>query len=115
MDSKSIGPVPGSVKRFGPTSKSPNQRDRILDALRAAGRRGLTTPEVLKVGGFRYSSRLRELRIQGNTISCKSLGESLFLYTLESEAERAEPPFDYSADMEKHLRDSAMPLFKEVR
>jgi hypothetical protein len=71
----------------------------------------LRTPEILAAGGFRYSSRLRELRQQGHRITCKALGESVFVYVLEAEAADPEPLPDYSRRTGKALRDVAMPLF----
>lgn len=93
------------------TSKRPSQRDRILAALRAAGSHGLTTPELLQAGGFRYSSRLRELRQQGHVITSEPLGDSLFRYTLQQEARKPAPLPDYSVRVAKAMRDVSAPLF----
>lgn len=108
--------VPQSANRHqdgrrGPTAKSPTQRDRILAALREAGPRGLTTPELLQAGGFRYSSRLRELRQQGHVITSESLGENRFRYVLRQESCDPKPLPDYGATMERSLRNTALPLF----
>lgn len=101
--------------RRGPTAKAPTLRHRILAALREAGPRGLTTPELQAVGGFRYSSRLRELRQQNHRIETVPEGESSFRYVLRSEAVNPKPLPDYGAAMERQLHDTALPLFSGVR
>lgn len=69
----------------GPTSRSPNQRQKIIELLRRNGRAGLLTGDFLKMPCARYSSRLRELRQQGFVISTERITESCFKYVLVSE------------------------------
>ncbi len=68
-----------------PTSRSPNQRQKIIELLRRNGRAGLLTGDFLRIPIARYSSRLRELRQQGYEISVERLSESCFKYVLVSE------------------------------
>ncbi len=70
----------------GPTSRSPNQRQRIIELLRKNGRAGVLTGDFLRIPIARYSSRLRELRQQGYCISTERLTESVFKYVLVSES-----------------------------
>ena len=69
-----------------PTSRSPNQRQKILDLLRRNGKVGLLTGDFLRIPIARYSSRIAELRRQGHNISTERLSESAFKYVLVSEA-----------------------------
>ena len=69
----------------GPTSKSPNQRERIIELLRRNGKAGLLTGDFLKMCVPRYSSRLCELRQQGYEISVERLTEGCYKYVLLSE------------------------------
>ena len=69
----------------GPTSKSPNQRQRIVQLLRQNGRAGVLTGDFLRIPIARYSSRLRELRQKGYEISTERITESCFKYVLVSE------------------------------
>ena len=69
----------------GPTSRSPNQRQKIIELLRRNGKAGLLTGDFLKMPCARYSSRLRELRQQGYDISTERITESCFKYVLVSE------------------------------
>lgn len=68
----------------GPTSKSPTQRQRIVELLRARGAAGVTTADFLRMPVARYSSRIRELRQIGFVIRLDRIAESLFRYTLIS-------------------------------
>ena len=54
--------------RSGPTRQSPNQRQRIVELLRARGAAGVTTADFLRMPVARYSSRIRELRQIGFVI-----------------------------------------------
>jgi len=69
----------------GPTSRSPSQRQRIIELLRQNGKAGLLTGDFLRIPIARYSSRLRELRQQGYEISTERITESNFKYILVSE------------------------------
>ena len=69
----------------GPTSKSPNQRQKIIELLRRNGKAGLLTGDFLAMPCVRYSSRLRELRQQGYDISTERITEGCFKYVLMSE------------------------------
>jgi hypothetical protein len=69
----------------GPTTKSPNQRQKIIELLRRNGKAGLLTGDFLKMPCARYSSRIAELRIQGYEILTERITESCFKYTLVSE------------------------------
>ncbi len=77
-----------TTRRFpvsGPTSRSPNQRQKILELLRQNGKAGLLTGDFLKMPCARYSSRLRELRQTGYEISVERLSESCYKYVLTRE------------------------------
>ncbi len=69
----------------GPTSRSPNQRERIIQLLRQNGRAGVLTGDFLRIPIARYSSRLRELRQQDYSISTERITEGCFKYVLISE------------------------------
>lgn len=64
------------------------QRDRVLQALEAAGARGLTGLELFDAtGSMRYGARILELREQGHNITAERTGTSksgaaIFRYTL---------------------------------
>lgn len=103
------------IAETNPTSKRPSQRDKILAALRAAGSRGLSTSEMLRCGGFRYSSRLRELRQQNHVITSEPVGNGCFKYVLHHEAPDPAPLPDRAAAVERQLHDKALPLFAGVR
>jgi hypothetical protein len=69
-------------KRTG-TSK----RRQVLDLLRAAGTRGVTTAELLEAGvGARYSARLLELRREGHVIEAQRVRDGSWRYTLQEHA-----------------------------
>ncbi len=74
-----------------PTSKSPTQRQRILELLRARGRFGATNVDLVALKIFRYSSRLRELRQQGFCIDTVRVSEGLYKYILRSEPDTPTP------------------------
>ncbi len=78
----------------GPTSRSPNQRDRILNLLRERGRAGAFNSDLVGIA-YRYSSRLRELRLMGFEVSTHYVREGVFKYVLEREPEvvKALPDF----------------------
>ena len=62
------------------------RRRLALEALRDAGKHGVTTAGLLKAGaGSRYGARLKELREEGHEISSVRLRDGEWLYTLVSE------------------------------
>ena len=69
---------------------TPRQRQ-LLEALERAGRRGLTTAEIMQpdVGGERFSARLAELRAAGYKIDGKYERQGSWRYKLV-----ASPPLD---------------------
>ena len=66
----------------GSTSKSPNQRQKILELLRQNGKAGVLTSDFLRIPIARYSSRLRECRQMGYVISTERITEGCFKYAL---------------------------------
>jgi hypothetical protein len=62
------------------TKRRGSNRERILALL--ADRHEHTNAELLKVGGFRYSARIFELRQQGCVIEERDLGGGLHGYRL---------------------------------
>ena len=80
----------------GSTTKSPTQRQRILELLRARGRFGATNVDLVALKIFRYSSRLRELRQQNFCIDTVRVTEGLYKYILRSEPDtpKALPSFE---------------------
>ena len=81
--SYSFRPPPKSSRRISaPTSRSPNQRQKIIELLRRNGKAGLLTGDFLRIPIARYSSRLRELRQQGYETSVERLSESCVEYVL---------------------------------
>ena len=68
----------------GPTSRSPSQRQRIIELLRQNGKAGLLTGDFLRIPIARYSSRLRELRQQGYEISTERITESSAIAAISS-------------------------------
>ncbi len=97
----------------GPTNRSPNQRQRIIELLRQNGRAGVLTGDFLRIPIARYSSRLRELRQMGYEISTERLTESCFKYVLISEpiVPKELPSFQ---PRQKETAESQPPLFAEV-
>ena len=104
---------PASRPFSGPTSRSPNQRQKILELLRRNGKAGLLTGDFLKMPCARYSSRIRELRSQGYEISVERLTESCFKYILVSEplVPKELPTFQ---PRPKATDQEQPPLFSEV-
>jgi hypothetical protein len=116
MDERRQGyshPQRGSSPSCGPTSKSPNQRQKILELLRRNGKAGLLTGDFLKMPCARYSSRLKELRSQGYEISTERITESCFKYVLISEplVPKELPTF---SPRQKATAQEQPPLFAEV-
>ncbi len=77
--------TPSRFPVSGPTSKSPNQWQKILELLRRNGKAGVLTSDFLRMPVARYSSRLKELRNQGYEISTERITEGCFKYVLVSE------------------------------
>lgn len=71
-----------------------SQRETVLQALRDAGDRGVTNGELNRLGIFRYSARIHELRQAGHTIRTENGEGGLATFFLEHdvEAQAAAPP-----------------------
>lgn len=76
-----------SLTRFpsGPTSRSPNQHQKIIELLRRNGKAGILTGDFLRMPCARYSSRLREIRQIGFVVTTERITESCYKYVLVSE------------------------------
>lgn len=94
-----------------PTPRASSQKTRLLEALRAAGSRGLDTTEMLHVAGYRYSSRVHDLRQDGAMIVTKPEDSGLFRYVLQDAPESPKSLPDYATRAAKALRDTSAPLF----
>jgi len=66
--------------------KRPTQKQRILNALRAAGNRGVTTGEMMDMGIGQYQTRIYELRESHVIRSRRMDGTMAHVYWLEVEA-----------------------------
>lgn len=62
----------------------PNQKVRIIEALRLAGESGLTNKQLSKIA-MRYTARMAELYKMGYNIKLDNLGSGVVKYTLLSE------------------------------
>lgn len=62
----------------------PNQKKRIIEALRLAGENGLTNKQLSKIA-MRYTARMAELYKMGYNIKLDNLGNGVVKYTLLSE------------------------------
>lgn len=84
--------------------------------LRERGAAGVSNLELYSIC-LRPPSRICELRKAGCVIETRREGESRFRYFLRSEAADPAPipTYDYAADMERRLHDTALPLFSGVR
>lgn len=67
------------------------QRERVLAALRAAGKRGVSTGQFLELRIPRFSARVEELRAQGFAISSQRLSAGSWRYTLLNSPSAPEP------------------------
>ena len=76
---------PSRFPPSGPTSRSPNQRQKIIELLRRNGKAGLLTGDFLRIPVARYSSRLREIRQMGYVVSTERITEGCYKYVLISE------------------------------
>lgn len=61
------------------------QRDTVLGALRKAGSLGVTNGALNRLGIFRYSARIHELRESGYVIRTQNGKDGLATFYLESE------------------------------
>lgn len=61
------------------------QRDTILDALRKAGSLGVTNGALNRLGIFRYSARIHELRERGYEIKTVNGADGLATFYLKAE------------------------------
>ena len=89
----------------GPTRRSPNQREKIINLLRQRGRAGAFNSDLVGIA-YRYSSRLREIRLMGFEVSTHYVREGVFKYVLEREPEvvKALPDFQPRSEERKLLR-----------
>lgn len=63
----------------------PSKRHQVLELLRQAGARGVTTAEFLQAGvGARYGARLLELRREGHVIDAQRVRDGSWRYTLRA-------------------------------
>lgn len=66
------------------TKRIARKYEQILNALRVAGKNGVTNAELSKIA-LRYGGHLGKLYKQGFEVEKQFLGEGLYLYTLISE------------------------------
>lgn len=78
----------------GPTRRSPTQREKIINLLRQRGRAGAFNSDLVRIA-YRYSSRLREIRLMGFEVSTQYVREGVFRYVLEREPEVVKPLPDF--------------------
>ena len=105
-------PRPGRPPRSGPTSRSPNQREKILNLLRERGRAGATNDDLVRIA-YRYSARLREIRLAEYEVRTDFVREGVFKYTLISEPVEPKPLPTFQS-RQKETAESQPPLFAEV-
>lgn len=77
-------------------------KQQVLNALRDAGPRGLTTVEITRpeVGGVRAAARIMELRREGHTITSTYVRKGSYRFTLDAEAGGGgSPPLAPVADL----------------
>ncbi len=94
----------------GPSSRSPSQRSKIISLLRERGKQGALNYELARIG-LRYSSRLRECRIQGFKIETDHICEDLYRYRL---VEKPVTPKPLPAYEPRKSTDTVPPLFAGV-
>ena len=87
------------------------KREHVLQLLREAGPRGVTTAEFLKAGcGSRFGARIQELRDAGYVIDSKRVRSSSHVYTLRRCPEsRAPAPPDVGAVEPLQLFEASPP------
>ncbi len=73
-----------------PPARAPNQRQRILEALRRAGPEGVLNTDLYRIC-LRPPSRICELRQQGFVIHTIPEAESVFRFVLVSESVQVRP------------------------
>lgn len=103
---------PGSRTFSGPTRRSPNQREKILNLLRQRGRAGAFNSDLVGIA-YRYSSRLREIRQMGFEVSTQYVREGVFRYVLEREPEVVKPLPDFQPRPAAATTPSLFPLPNE--
>ena len=101
-----------STVSSGPTSRSPNQREKILNLLRERGRAGATNDDLVRIA-YRYSARLREIRLAGYEVRTDFVREGVFKYTLISEPVEPKPLPTFQL-RQKESTDRVPPLFAGV-
>lgn len=69
-----------------------SQKEQILHALRAAGSRGVSNGELNRMGIFRYSARILELRHAGHVIRTVTGKGGLARFYLDTEPASPSPP-----------------------
>ena len=93
-----------------------SKRDLVLQLLRDAGPRGVTTAALLEAGcGSRFGARVQELRKAGLTIDVERVREGSYRYTLRDGApdnsRAADPPaLDTELETEQLFAAAARPL-----
>lgn len=83
-----------------------SQRQTVLDALTNAGAQGVTNGELNRLGIFRYSARIHELRAAGHQIRTENGDGGLATFFLEAPETRLEgghaPPPSATCRGESH-------------
>ncbi len=74
-------PRSGHPSRSGPTSRSPNQREKIVNLLRERGPTGASNRELNSLC-FRYGARIWELRRAGYDVVTLREGNGAFRFVL---------------------------------
>lgn len=66
----------------GEQARRKGNRERALEALQAAGPRGITNIELVQIAGLRAGGRVQELRDRGHVITCDHERDGIYRYTL---------------------------------
>ena len=103
-------PRQGRPPRSGPTSRSPNQREKILNLLRERGRAGASNRE-LNSFCFRYGARIWELRRAGYEVDTIREGNSRFRFVLRHGPIEPKRP---AACGSRQAAPRTLPLFEAV-
>ena len=67
-----------------PSNKAKTQRQRMLVLLKERGERGVTNAEFVLMKIFRYSSRLREIRLERNIVDTIRVRGGLYKYVFRA-------------------------------
>lgn len=87
-----------------------SKREHVLQLLRDAGPRGVTTAEFLEAGcGSRFGARVQELRDAGATVDVCRVRDGSYRYTLRSPGPRPAPRVEIQAAEPSRLFEPASP------